>query len=152
MVGILDWNQVTLVVKKPPANAGDIERRRFDLWVGKIPWRRAWQPTPFFLSGESPWTEEPEGLQSMGSQSWTQLKWLSRQAYCRWKHKIHFHLDSFQRHKEKHLQEQRAPSNYYCLPFAVSPTVERLQAECPRAGRDSGRGFIHLTIRQTRIC
>ena len=28
-------------------------------WVGKIPWRRAWQPTPLFLPGESPWTEEP---------------------------------------------------------------------------------------------
>ena len=22
-------------------------------WVGKIPWRKAWQPTPVFLSGES---------------------------------------------------------------------------------------------------
>ena len=36
--------------------------------LGKIPRRRAWQPTPGFLSGESPWTEEPGGLQSMGSQ------------------------------------------------------------------------------------
>ena len=25
----------------------------FDLWVGKIPWRRAQQPTPVFLPGES---------------------------------------------------------------------------------------------------
>ena len=25
----------------------------FDPWVGKIPWRRAWQPTPMFLPGES---------------------------------------------------------------------------------------------------
>ena len=24
--------------------------------VGKIPWRRVWQPTPVFLPGESPWT------------------------------------------------------------------------------------------------
>ena len=37
-------------------------------WVEKIPWRREWQPTPVFLPGESPWTEEPGGLQSMGSQ------------------------------------------------------------------------------------
>ena len=36
--------------------------------VGKIPGRRARQPIPDFLSGESPWTEEPGGLQSMGSQ------------------------------------------------------------------------------------
>ena len=25
----------------------------FDPWVGKIPWRRKWQPTPAFLPGES---------------------------------------------------------------------------------------------------
>ena len=24
----------------------------FDPWVGKIPWRREWQPTPVFLPGE----------------------------------------------------------------------------------------------------
>ena len=39
----------------------------FNPWVGKIPWRRAWQPTPVFLPGESPWTEEPGELQSIGS-------------------------------------------------------------------------------------
>ena len=30
--------------------------------------RWVWQPTPVFFSGESPWTEEPGGLQSMGLQ------------------------------------------------------------------------------------
>ena len=25
---------------------------RFDPWVGKIPWRREWLPTPVFLPGE----------------------------------------------------------------------------------------------------
>ena len=28
-------------------------RLRFYPWVGKIPWRRKWQPTPVFLPGES---------------------------------------------------------------------------------------------------
>ena len=37
------------VVKNPPANAGDGGWS----WVGKILWRRKWQPTPVFLSGES---------------------------------------------------------------------------------------------------
>ena len=41
------------MVKNPPANAGDISRHGFDPWVWKIPWRRKWQPTPVFLSGES---------------------------------------------------------------------------------------------------
>ena len=40
----------------------------------EIPWRRAWQPTPVFLPGETPWTEEHGGLQSIESQSWTQSK------------------------------------------------------------------------------
>ena len=29
------------------------KRCRFDPWVGKIPWKTAWQPTPVFLPGES---------------------------------------------------------------------------------------------------
>ena len=48
-----EWaSQVTLGVENPPANVGDM-RPGFDLWVGKIPWRRTWQPTPVFLPGES---------------------------------------------------------------------------------------------------
>ena len=35
----------------------------FSPWVGKILWRREWLPTLVFL----PWTEEPGGLESMGS-------------------------------------------------------------------------------------
>ena len=30
-----------------------LKRRGFDPWVGKIPLRRKWQPTPVFLPGES---------------------------------------------------------------------------------------------------
>ena len=49
------------------ANAGDV-RHGFDLWVRKIPWRKAWRPTPAFLllAWRISWTEEPGGLQSMG--------------------------------------------------------------------------------------
>ena len=32
-------------------NAG--KRFGFDPWTRKIPWRRAWQPTPVFMPGES---------------------------------------------------------------------------------------------------
>ena len=48
-------------------------RRSFLPWVGKIPWRRKWQPTPFCL-GSSTERGEPHRIQSMGSQkSQTQL-------------------------------------------------------------------------------
>ena len=43
-------------------------RPGFDPWVGKIPWRRAWLPTPVFLPGEYLWTDEPGRPQSRGSQ------------------------------------------------------------------------------------
>ena len=42
--------QVALVVKNL---SGRRKRPGFDPWVRKIPWRRAWQPTPAFLPGES---------------------------------------------------------------------------------------------------
>ena len=45
------------------------QRRRCGLrpWVGKILWRRKWQPTPGFLPGKSHGTEQPARLQSRGS-------------------------------------------------------------------------------------
>ena len=39
--------------KEPACQCRRRERRGFDPWVGKIPWRREWQPTPVFLPGES---------------------------------------------------------------------------------------------------
>ena len=38
---------------KPTCQCRRHKRRRFDPSVQKIPWRRKWQPTPVFLSGES---------------------------------------------------------------------------------------------------
>ena len=60
---------VAQVVKNLPA----VWRPGFHPWVRKIPWRRAWQPTPVFLPGESPWTEETGRQQSTGSQGQTRL-------------------------------------------------------------------------------
>ena len=54
----------------------------FNPWFGKILWRRAWQCTPVFLLGESPWTEEPGGLQSMGSQR-VRHDWVTRHIHGR---------------------------------------------------------------------
>ena len=45
------------------------KRCRCDPWVGKIPWRRAWQSTPIFLPGESHGQRSLAGyIQSMGLQ------------------------------------------------------------------------------------
>ena len=45
-------SQVALV-KEPACHCKRCKRHEFDPWVGKIPWRRAWQSTPVFLPGES---------------------------------------------------------------------------------------------------
>ena len=39
--------------KEPTCQRRRHKRHGFDPWVGKIPWRRAWRPTPLFLSRES---------------------------------------------------------------------------------------------------
>ena len=39
--------------KEPTCQRWRHKRHRFDRWVGKIRWRRTWQPTPVFLPGES---------------------------------------------------------------------------------------------------
>ena len=58
-----------------------LQRRtpRFDPWVGRISWRRAWQLTPVFLPGESRFSEGPGGLQSMGFKELDPTEWLSMQ-------------------------------------------------------------------------
>ena len=43
---------MALVVKNPSTNAGDIRDEGLIPEVRKIPWRRAWQPTPVFSPGE----------------------------------------------------------------------------------------------------
>ena len=65
-------------------------RPGFDPWVGKIPWRRAWQPTPVFLPRESPWMKEPGGLQSIGLQrvrhDWSDLECIHNALGPEWWH------------------------------------------------------------------
>ena len=64
------------VAKNTTANSGN----RFNLWVGKIPWRRKWQSTPVFLPGKSHWQRSLEGHSS-------------------WNHKkVRYHLVTKQQH------------------------------------------------------
>ena len=71
---LLEWVAISLGFpggtdgKEPTYQCRRCKRGRLDPWVRKTPSRRKWQPTAVFLPGESPWTEEPGGLQSMGSQ------------------------------------------------------------------------------------
>ena len=72
------------MVKNLPANAGNARDCRFDPWVGKIPWRRAWQPIPVFLPGESHGQRSVVGYSSQVAESLTRLKRLSIHTEAVW--------------------------------------------------------------------
>ena len=46
------WNE-NISGKEPGCQCRRDKRHRFGPWVSKIPWRRAWKPTPVFLPGKS---------------------------------------------------------------------------------------------------
>ena len=57
-------------------------RCEFDHWVGKIPWRRKWLPTPVFLPGKSHRQRSLLGyIQSMGLQR-VGREWVTKQQKC----------------------------------------------------------------------
>ena len=48
-------------------------RRGLNPWIGNIPWRKKWQPTPVFLPGEPHGQRSPGGYSPGGHKSWTRL-------------------------------------------------------------------------------
>ena len=63
--------------KEPARQCGRYKRHKSDPWVGKIPWRRAWQPAPVFLPGESHGQRSLAGHSHSVAKSRTSLKRLS---------------------------------------------------------------------------
>ena len=67
------------VVKNPPANAGDVRDSGSIPGLGRLPWRRKWQPTPVFLprashgqrslAGYSPWGRNEWDITELSQQS-----------------------------------------------------------------------------------
>jgi len=57
------------------------KRRGFSPWVRKIPWRRAWQPTPVFLPGESHGQRSLAGYSPQGHKELDTTEWLSMCAH-----------------------------------------------------------------------
>ena len=66
-------------------------RHGFSCWVGKIPWRREWQPTPVFLPGKSheqrslanysPWGCKTVGYNLAAKQSYTGIYMVTKMSY-----------------------------------------------------------------------
>ena len=52
-------------------------RCQFHLWVGKIPWRRKWQPTPIFLPGKSHGQRSLAGYSPWDCKESDMIEWLT---------------------------------------------------------------------------
>ena len=58
------------------ASAYNVGRPRFDPWVGKILWRRKWQPTPVLLPGKSHAQRIVVGYRPLGRKESDTTEWL----------------------------------------------------------------------------
>ena len=65
--------QVALVVENLPANAEDVRDAGSIPGSGRFPWRRAWQPTPVFLPGESHGQRSLVGYSPWRCKEWSDL-------------------------------------------------------------------------------
>ena len=62
-----------LVVKNPPTSVGTVRDLGLISGLARSP-EEGMATHPSILAWRIPWTEEPGGVQAVGSQSWTQLK------------------------------------------------------------------------------
>ena len=95
------------VVKNLPANAGDSRDTVLIPVLGKIPWKRQWQPTTIFLprefhgqrtlAGYSPWGCKESDTTEQLTQHNNTLGLFSKQTD---KDAAHMHCTFFQRYKE----------------------------------------------------
>ena len=103
---------------------------KFDHWIGKIPWRRAWQPTPGFLCGES------HGQRSLLDYCPVKFSQFSRSIVS----------DSLRPHESQHtrppcpsptpgVHPDSRPSSQWCHP-AISSSV--IPFSCPQSLPASG--------------
>ena len=65
--------------KESPSQCRRCRRWRFYPWVGKIPWRRKWQPTPVFLAGKSHGRRSLASYSPWGHKESDMTEWLSMQ-------------------------------------------------------------------------
>ena len=108
--------------KESACNVGDT---RFDPWVGKIPWRRAWQSTPVFLPGES---HEERSLAGYSPQDHKELEKTRLSDLAQ----MYRSIPSFPSSLPPPLSEPSSPSNNglltllpaYCLQTILTPLAE----------------------------
>ena len=116
------------------------KRHGFDPWVGKIPWRRKWQPTPAFLSGKSheqrslagysPWSRKRMGhslaAKQQADKRSCRLKGIKDKRSCRlMPGPANWRLPSLC-HSDGHLQISKWSQGPFLPPLRFTPLVKLL--------------------------
>ena len=142
---------VALVVKNPPAKQ--------DTWVGSLggedPLEKGTDAHSSILAWRIPWTEEPGGLQPMGSQrvghGWSDL---AHTHMCTWKSTFNIFQENLLQKKRKRCHRTCSSGEGSCPPrilFALEPSFQagdRVSA-APRAPC-SGCGGLSLLSREAK--
>ena len=110
--------RTTLIYGKESGRPG------FDPWFGKIPWRRAWQPTPAFLPGES------HGQRSLGG-------------YSPWGHKSQTRQTDYH-FPYSHAFKKGKKKNSVLLIFRFQ--LVRIILNCPMIFPTTSIYFLHLSF------
>ena len=108
--------------EEPACQCRRHKRRGFRPWVRKIPWRRAWQPTPVFLPGKSmgraAWWVIVHGV----TKSQTRLKRLTTSpgaSSCQWNNQIKGGNVWIQSRKSETRQDVLRPNASHSTPWTL---------------------------------
>ena len=126
----------------------------FNLWVGKIPWRRAWLPTPVFLPGEFHAQRSLTGCSPSGHKESDTTKWLTL-SWCKYSSVTDFKLPRvvFGTTCGNLTISSQDPAWVNCSTFLqkVLPTPTPPLLPFPRLSKNHLTS-VHLLQGRTRLC
>ena len=105
-------------------------RPGFNPWVGKISWRRNWQPTPVLLPGKSHGHRSLVGYRPWGCKESDTTEWL------------HFPLNERTRKPRKCLDALLCCSGAPCHSDTLTSSHQSFLCACGRGGREAVRGLL----------
>ena len=143
--------------KEPACQCRRHKRCRFDPWVGKIPWRKTWQPTPIFLPGESHGQRSLVGCSPQDRRVWPNWSDLACMHACTY---MLTNIDthtlsniSYQASVMRSLEEQTLEEWLLCAWPCAKPWIDRDESSkvwstlntASGSGEGEGIGFAGIT-------
>ena len=113
------------------ASVCNVRQSGFNPWVGKIPWRRKWQPTPVFLPGESHGQRDLVSYSLWGHKESDTTEWLTHththtHTHAAWGISVLWlHIEPGPQQWKPGILTTRSPRNSPKETFSVTLRIER---------------------------